>query len=96
MSCEILLSQARGVFYEMILMALRTGMRQGELKGPERRSIDLVNSVVIVQHSYRNRKKDIGTPKMKRRRTELRTATLWAVIGPIVASPRREYSVGFP
>jgi integrase len=80
MTCEILLSQARGVFYETILMALRTGMRQGELKGLEWRSIDLVNRVVIVQHSYCNRKKDIGTPKNKRRRTELRTATLWTVI----------------
>ena len=38
----------------MILMALRTRMRQGELKGPEWRSSDLVNSVVIAQRSYCN------------------------------------------
>src|SRR5262249_13354451 len=38
--CELLLSHANGVIYEMVLMALRTGMRQGELKGLQWSSID--------------------------------------------------------
>lgn len=38
--CDLLLANATGVIREMILMALRTGMRQGELKGLQWSSID--------------------------------------------------------
>ena len=38
--CELLLAHADGVIREMLLTALRTGMRQGELKGLQWSSID--------------------------------------------------------
>ena len=41
--CELLLSHANGIIYEMILTALRTGMRQGELRGLQWSSIDWLN-----------------------------------------------------
>ena len=50
-------------------MALRTGMRQGELKGLQWSSIDWDNRVVIVKHSYCDREKNIGPPKNNRIRS---------------------------
>jgi integrase len=67
--CEILLSHARGVIREMVLMALRTGMRQGELKGLQWSSIDWDNRVVFIKHSRCDREKIIGAPKNNRIRS---------------------------
>jgi integrase len=67
--CEMLLSHAAGMLREMILMALRTGMRQGELKGLQLSAIDWENRVVIVKHSYCDREKNIGPPKNNRIRS---------------------------
>jgi integrase len=63
------LSHASGVIREMILMALRTGMRQGELKGLQWSSIDWGNQVVIVKNSYCDREKNIGPTKNNRIRS---------------------------
>ena len=46
--CELLLAHADGVIREMILTALRTGMRQGELKGLQWSSIDWQNRSIGV------------------------------------------------
>ena len=67
--CEILLTHAKGTLREMILMALRTGMRQGEIKGLQWSAIDWENRVVIVRHSYCDREKTIGPPKNNRIRS---------------------------
>lgn len=67
--CEVLLSHANGMFREMILAALRTGMRQGELKGLQWSAIDWESRVVIVKHSYCDREKKIGPPKNNRIRS---------------------------
>lgn len=67
--CEMLLSHADGLVREMILMALRTGMRQGEIKGLQWSSIDWESRVVIVNHSYCDREKNIGAPKSNRIRS---------------------------
>ncbi len=67
--CEILLSHSQGVIRELLVMALRTGMRQGELKGLQWSAIDWENRVVIVKHSYCDREKDIGPPKNNRIRS---------------------------
>jgi integrase len=67
--CELLLFCATGFVREMVLMALRTGMRQGELKGLQWSSIDWVNRVVIVRHSRCDREKNIGAPKSNRVRS---------------------------
>jgi integrase len=49
--CELLLSYASGVVREMMLMALRTGVRQGELRGLQWSSIDWLTRSVAVRHS---------------------------------------------
>ncbi|GGI29832.1 hypothetical protein GCM10010987_56430 [Bradyrhizobium guangdongense] len=53
--CEKLLSHANGAIYEMALMALRTGMRQGELRGLQWSSIDWLTRSVSVRHSRDDR-----------------------------------------
>src|SRR5262249_16053938 len=64
--CELLLSNAGGTIREMILVALRTGMRQGELKGLQWSSIDWQNMTVTVRHSRCDRARDIVSPKNNR------------------------------
>ncbi|KRQ15357.1 tyrosine-type recombinase/integrase [Bradyrhizobium manausense] len=67
--CEMLLASATGTMREMLLVALRTGMRQGELKGLQWSAIDWENRVVIVKASYCDREKNIGPPKNNRIRS---------------------------
>jgi integrase len=78
--CEILLSHSAGIIREMIFMALRTGMRQGELKGLQWSSIDWENRVVIVKHSYCDREKTIGAPKNNRIRSIPLDADLYEML----------------
>ena len=66
--CELLLSQAEGIMYEMILTALRTGMRQGEIKGLQWSSVDWRNRSIAVRHSYCDVRKVLDTPKSNRER----------------------------
>lgn len=66
--CELLLSHASGVVREMLLMALRTGMRQGELKGLQWPSVDWQNRSIVVRHSRCDRAKDLVSPKSNRER----------------------------
>ena len=61
--CELLLSHAGGVVREMILTALRTGMRQGELKGLQWSSVDWQSATITVRHSRCDYTKALGTPK---------------------------------
>jgi integrase len=66
--CELLLHNANGVIYEMILAALRTGMRQGELRGLQWSSIDWQNQSVTVRHSRCDYKKELVPPKSNKER----------------------------
>jgi integrase len=66
--CELLLRNASGTIREMILAALRTGMRQGELKGLQWSSIDWVNRSLVVRHSQSDYTKSLGSPKGNRER----------------------------
>lgn len=66
--CEALLSRAEGAVREMILTALRTGMRLGELKGLQWSSIDWNRRAVIVRHSYCDVSKTLLPPKSNRER----------------------------
>lgn len=65
----LLLSHADDVVYEMILTALRTGMRQGELKGLQWASINWQNQCITVRHSRCDYMKELGSPKSNRART---------------------------
>jgi integrase len=66
--CELLLSQADGIIYEMILTALRTGMRQGELKGLQWSSLDWQRQSLAVRHSRDDYRKMLVSPKSNRER----------------------------
>ena len=66
--CDRLLGHADGIVHEMILTALRTGMRQGELKGLQWSSIDWQTRVVTVRHSKSDYSDVLGSPKSNRER----------------------------
>ncbi len=66
--CDLLLSSAHGVIQEMVLTALRTGMRLGELVGLQWSSIDWLNRSLAVRHSQDNRQKVLVAPKNNRTR----------------------------
>jgi integrase len=66
--CEVLLAHSEGVIHDMILMALRTGMRQGELKGLQWSSIDWHNQIITVRHSFCDVRQILDTPKSNRER----------------------------
>jgi integrase len=66
--CEQLLCHADGVIYEMVLMALRTGMRQGELRGLQWSSIDWLTRSVVVRHSRDDYSGALVAPKNGRAR----------------------------
>jgi integrase len=66
--CELLLSRASGQTRELVLTALRTGMRQGELRGLQWSSIDWLTRTVAVRHSYDDRGKMLVAPKNNRTR----------------------------
>jgi len=66
--CERVIANAEGVVQEMILAALRTGMRQGELKGLQWSSIDWANRQLTVQHSLCDRAKALLSPKSNKAR----------------------------
>ena len=66
--CEILITSAKGVVKEMLLMAIRTGMRLGELKGLQWSSIDWNRRAVNVRHSYCDVSKKLQPPKSNRER----------------------------
>lgn len=63
-----LLNHADGTVREMLLVALRTGMRQGELKGLQWSSIDWETRMITVRHSKSDYSPDLGTPKSNRAR----------------------------
>jgi integrase len=66
--CELLLQNSDGVIHEMIYTALRTGMRQGELKGLQWSSIDWQNQSLAVRHSRCDYSKTLVSPKSNRER----------------------------
>jgi integrase len=54
--------------HEMILTALRTGMRQGEIKGLQWSSVDWLNRSIAVRHSRDDYLKVLVPPKSNRTR----------------------------
>jgi integrase len=66
--CDALLSRAEGQLREMLLLALRTGMRQGEIRGLQWSSIDWQNRSLAVRHSHCDRNRSLVSPKNNRER----------------------------
>lgn len=65
---ELLLGTAEGQLREMLLMALRTGMRQGEIRGLQWSSIDWQNRSIAVRHSQDDRSRALTSPKSHKER----------------------------
>jgi len=78
--CELVLSHADGVLHEMILLALRNGMRQGEIKGLQWSSIDWLNRSVAVRHSRDDYRKVLVPPKNNRTRHIPLDTDLYAIL----------------
>ncbi len=66
--CTLLLSSAEGTIRDVILLALNTGMRQGELRGLQWSSINWENQTIAVRHSLNDRAKRLESPKSNRER----------------------------
>jgi integrase len=64
--CEALVSAATGIDEDLILTAVRTGMRQGELKGLQWSSIDWQNRTLAVRHSKDDHLEKLVPPKSNR------------------------------
>ena len=64
--CELLLSNADGIDYEMMLTAVKTGMRQGELKALQWPSIDWENRSIAVRYSRDDLSNTLVPPKNNR------------------------------
>src|SRR5215510_4050761 len=58
--CDLLLNHTDGTVREMILTALRTGMRQGELKGLQWSDVDWQSRNIVVRHSRCDYRKTLG------------------------------------
>jgi integrase len=67
--CSLLLSHSEGVLREMILVGLRTGMRQGELIALQWSSISWENQSITVRHNQCYYNKTLISPKNNRVRT---------------------------
>ena len=63
-----LLAHAEGTTYEMILLALRTGLRQGEIRGLQWEAIDWENRILTVRHSLCDYTQSLTSPKSNRER----------------------------
>jgi integrase len=66
--CEVLVAAATGTLREMILTTLRTGTRQGEIRGLQWTSIDWESRILTVRHSLCDRRKVLETPKSNKER----------------------------
>jgi integrase len=67
--CEHLLANASGIAKEMIFTALRTGLRQGELKGLQWSDMDWENRILTVRYSRCDYKKGLVPPKNNKPRS---------------------------
>ena len=66
--CALLLAHSTGTLREMILMALSTGMRQGEIRGLQWSSVDWQTREIIVRHSQCDYPRILGSTKSNRER----------------------------
>lgn len=66
--CDLLLEHSEGHVRDLIFTTLRTGMRQGELKGLQWSSVDWQNRSLAIRHSYCDKRKILDTPKSNKER----------------------------
>lgn len=78
--CDLLLNNATGQTRDLILVALRTGMRQGELKGLQWGSIDWQNQSIVARHSWNDDTKELCSTKSNRERHIPMHADVYAIL----------------
>jgi integrase len=61
--CDLLLSHSSGFFHDIILMALKTGLRRGELIALSWSDINWSNQTLTVRHSWCEASRSVGTTK---------------------------------
>lgn len=66
--CDLLLAHAHGVWHDIILMALRTGLRRGELKALNWADINWDNKTLIVRRAWCDCKNGLDAPKSNKQR----------------------------
>jgi len=66
--CRRLLANTNGVLHDFIIAGLRTGLREGELKGLQWSDIDFDHRILTVRHSWCDYRKVLDTPKSNRER----------------------------
>lgn len=91
---ETLLANADGLAYEMILMALRTGLRQGEIRGLQWEAIDWENRLLIVRHSFCDYTQSLTSPKSNRERAVPLADDLYQVLHARRASTGYVFTTG--
>lgn len=87
--CVLLLSNSDGLTHDMILLALRTGMRLGEIMGLQWTDVDWQSQTIHVCHSWDDRAKKLGSPKSNRSRLVPMDADVYALLY------RRKKDTGF-
>jgi integrase len=78
--CSLLLKNAEGIVHELILLALRTGMRQGEIRGLQWSAIDWQARLLIVRHTLCDYTKELGSPKSNRERVIPLDRDVWETL----------------
>ena len=86
---ESLLAHSQGMWRELILVALKTGLRQGELRGLTWPDINWNNKTLTVRHSWCDYKNGLVTPKSNRKRHIPLTNELYEMLS------QKKLSIGF-
>lgn len=76
----LLLANLNGIWREIVLTALRTGLRIGEIKALSWSDIDWENKKLTVRHSWCRYKRGLTTPKSNRERYVPLTDDLYVVL----------------
>ena len=77
---ELLLSKLSGIWQEIVLTALKTGLRLGELRGLRWQDINLVTNVMVVNHSWCKVTKGLVSPKSNKARSIPLAADIQAML----------------
>lgn len=77
---DSLLSSMTGVWREIVLTAIKTGLRMGELRGLKWQDIDCNNQTLTVNHSWCNYNKGLVSPKSNKIRNIPLTSEVFDVL----------------
>lgn len=87
--CDLLLAHSSGLWREIILTALKTGLRRGELQALDWSDINWSNRTLTVRHAWCESKGALDTPKNNRERHVPLVDELYEMLA------RRKQTTGF-